>query len=81
MFDAAVAGEIEGRLPRGLGSVEIAGVNQQFVPFGLGLGDDLAAGIDDQAAADQRKAVLDAGLGDGYNLVEFWYAPACTDSR
>ena len=59
--------EIEDRLLAEDGGVEIAGVNQQLVLLGLGLGDDLAVGIDDQAAADQRMAVLDAGLGDGHD--------------
>ena len=64
MLDAAVAGEVEDRLLAEHGGVEIAGVDQKLVLFGLGFGDNLAIGIDDQAAADQRKAILDAGLGD-----------------
>ena len=62
MLDAAVLGEIEDRVLAEPGGVEIAGMNQQFVRLGSGLDDDLAVGIDDQAATEQGVAVLDAGL-------------------
>ena len=65
MLDAAMPRKVEDGLLAENRRVEIAGVNQQFVVFGLGFRDNLAVGIDDQAAADQRKSVLDAGLGDG----------------
>ena len=72
MLNAAVTREIEDRLLAEDGGVEIAGVNHQFIFLGLGLGDDLAVRIDDQAAAEQRVAILDAGLGDATTQVEFW---------
>jgi len=62
MLDAAVEREIEDRILAEDGGVEIAGVNQQLVLFGFGFDNDLAIRIDDQAAADQGMAILDAGL-------------------
>ena len=67
MLDAAVAGEVEDRFLAEDGGVEIAGVNQQFVLFGAGLDDDLAIGIDDQAAADQGVSILNTCLGDAHD--------------
>ena len=64
MLDAAMPGEIEDRGLAENGGIEIASVDQNLVVFGLGLGDDLAIGIDDQAAAKQRVPILDAGLTD-----------------
>ncbi len=58
MLDAAMPSEVEDGLLAEHGSVEIAGMHQQFILLGLGLGDNLAIGIDDEAAADQRMAVL-----------------------
>ncbi len=42
-------------------------MNQQFVLFGPGLDNDLAVRFDNQAAADQGVAILDAGLRDAYD--------------
>ena len=81
MLDAAVERKIEDRVLAEDGGVEIAGVNQEFVVLGLRLHDDLAIRIDDQAAADQGVAILDAGLRHTTTQVEFWYAPACTERR
>ena len=59
--------EVEDRLLAEAGGVEIAGVHEQLVLLGAGLGDDLAVGVDDDAAAEQRVPVLDAGLGHGHH--------------
>src|SRR6185295_9829742 len=67
MLNAAMKGEIEDRVLAEDGGVEIAGVNEEFILFGPGLDNDLAVRIDDQAAADQGVAILDTGLGDGYD--------------
>src|SRR5262249_58539096 len=60
MLDATVALEVEDRLLAENGGVEVTVRHDQFVILGLGLGDDLAIGIDDDAAGDQGKAVLRA---------------------
>ena len=62
MLGPAVAGEVEDGLLAEAGSVHVACVDQQLVALGLRAGDDDAVGVDDQAAADQGMAVLDAGL-------------------
>src|SRR6266480_3659557 len=67
MFNAAVPREVEDCFLAEHGGIEVARVHQEFVLLGLSLGDDLAFGIDDEAAADQRETVLDAGLGHGYD--------------
>ena len=56
----------DGLLAEGAG-VHVAGVDDQLVGFGLGAGDDEAVGIDDHAAAQQRVAVLVAGLGHAHH--------------
>ena len=56
--------EIEERGSAEGGGIEVASVDQNLVVVSLGLGHDLAIGIDDQAAAKQRVAIFDAGLGD-----------------
>src|SRR5260370_17729680 len=67
MLDATVAGEVEdGFLPEA-GRVEIARMDQKLVALGAGLRDDLAVGIDDQAASNEWEAVLDAGFGDSHD--------------
>ena len=72
MLDAAVLGEVENCILAECGSVEVAGVNQQFVFFGAGLDDDLAIRVDDESAADQRVAILDTALATHTTQVEFW---------
>ena len=62
MLDAAMTGEIENGLLAEDSGVEIARMDQELVIFGFRFRDDLAIGIDNQAAADQWKPVLDAGL-------------------
>src|SRR5262249_56335007 len=58
MLDASVALEVEDCLLAENCGVEVAVGHDQFVILGLGLGDDLAIGIDDDAAGDHGKAVL-----------------------
>src|ERR1700753_2409726 len=65
MFDTAMLREVENSLFAEGGRIKVARVNQKLVIFGLGFRDDLAIGIDDEAAAEQREAILDASLGDG----------------
>ena len=67
MLDAPVAGKVENCLLAEHGIVEIAGVGQQLVVFSAGLGDDLAIGIDDQAAGNHVMPILAARLGDGHD--------------
>src|SRR5271169_4753861 len=67
MFDTAMAGEVEDGLFAESGGIEIARMYQQFIIFGFGFRDDLAIGIDNETAADQRKTILDASFGDGHN--------------
>src|SRR5262249_24189103 len=62
MLDASVALEVEDCLLAENCGVEVAVGHDQFVILGLGLGDDLAIGIDDDAAGDHGKAVLRAAL-------------------
>src|SRR5258708_19971513 len=62
MLDAAVAREVEDRGLAEHGRVEIAGVNEKLVVLGLGFRDDLAVRVDDQTAAEQWEAILDAGF-------------------
>lgn len=66
-----MAGKVEDRLLAEPGCVEIAGIREDLVVLTFGLGDDLAIRIDDDAAADQRMAILDAGLGNATAQVEF----------
>ncbi len=63
MFGAAVGGEVEdGFLVKDTGAQITLGDNRFVVPS-LGLGDDLARGGDDGAAAHQVETVFVAGLG------------------
>src|SRR5262249_38408709 len=62
VLDAAVALEVENRLLAERGGIEIAVGDDQLVVLGLRLGDDLAVGRGDDAAGDQRVAVLDPPL-------------------
>src|SRR5258708_29428656 len=62
MLDASVALEVEDCLLAENCGVEVAVSHDQFVMLGLGLGDDLAIGIDDDAAGDHGQAVLRAAL-------------------
>lgn len=71
MLDAAMAGKIEDGLLAEDRRIEVAGVNQQIVIFGLGFRDDLPLGIDDEAVADQRKAILPPALATATTQVEF----------
>ena len=64
MLDAPVAFEIEDRILAEDGGIEIAVRNDELVALGCCLADDLAVGIDDETAADQRMTVLVASLGD-----------------
>src|SRR4030088_1627804 len=59
--------EVEDGLLAEVGRVEIARMDQKLVALGAGLRDDLAVGIDDQAASNEWEAVLDAGFGDGHD--------------
>ena len=65
VLDAAVALEVEDGLLAESSGVEVAIGDDQFVVLGLGLGDDLAVGVDDDAAGDQGVA---AGRHLGPNL-------------
>src|SRR6185437_1583370 len=62
MLDAAMAGEVEHRRLAEDGRIEVAGMDNELVRLGSPLGDDLAAGRDDQGSAHQGMPVLDAGL-------------------
>ena len=67
MLDATVTGEVEDGLLSEGGRVEIARMQQKLVALGTCLCDDLAIGIDDQAASNEREAVLDASLRDSHD--------------
>ncbi len=67
MLDTTMTGEVEDGLLAEHGRVEVAGMNQKLVGLGAGLRDNLAVGIDDQAASNEREAVLDAGFGDSHD--------------
>src|SRR3981081_2760003 len=67
MLDTTVTGEVEDGLLPEAGRVEIARMDQNLVALGAGLRDNLAVGIDDQAASDEWEAVLDAGFGDSHD--------------
>ena len=67
MLDATVTGEVEDGLLSEGGRVEIARMQQKLVALGTCLCDDLAIGIDDQAASNEREAVLDASLRDRHD--------------
>src|ERR1700753_511089 len=67
VLDAPMATEVEDRLLAETGSVEIAGVHQEFVCFGSGLDDDFSARINDKAATDQGEAIFHAGFCDAHD--------------
>src|SRR6202048_1732603 len=67
MRDTTATGEVgDGLLPE-VGRVETARMAQKLFALGAGLRDDLAVGIDDQAASNEWEAVLDAGFGDSHD--------------
>jgi len=64
MLDAAVALEVEDRLFAEDCRVEVAIRDNQLIVLRSRFGDDLAVGIDDDAAGDHGMAVLGACLGN-----------------
>lgn len=81
MLHAAMPGEIEDRLLAEARRIHVARHHEHLVAFGHRFGDDLAVGIDDQAATDQVMTVLDAGLRDRDDPTRVVMAPACAESR
>ena len=71
MLDTTVPGEVEDGLLAENGRVEIARMDQKLVALGAGLRDDLAVGIDDQAACNEWKPSSTPALATATTHVEF----------